>query len=327
MPLFILRDPPGDGSFAFLEENESICNTMSFDYKRETTDNVDVAMHMGPDITFSTGFIFETQTEIDVTLDMEIGTSATNGFGTSVEYESCLTSSEIFRTSSNDLLSDGEGDVFVGGALNVLVGTNRVVKVNSSTCAIELEDVIMVLPTSFATTDIYTQQFIKENVIPGLEEINNTESVEQWETILAYNDSMKTSAIFEENISFSSGVEFERSVAASEVSTSSMSLSSAFVTEVGLNTGLTVNGMGFSLGLSTASESEEGFTRTSQNSTSKTVGYSLHDDDIGDNFTIDVKRDGQGMPVFDLVAGETSCPWEPGTRNRAAVNVTSLVCR
>lgn len=324
LPLIILRDPPGDGSFAYLEQNEEVCSTSSFNYTKTDEDNTEFTAHMGPDITLSTGIFISKETEIDVTIDMKMGESASNSYGTDVEYETCLTSSEIFKTTDNDLLSDGEGDVFVGGAFNILVGTNRVINVNPDNCQLELEDVVMILPTNFATTYIYNQQYIESFVIPGLEAINDTESVGQWKSILAYNESLKASALFEENISFSGGIEFERSVTSSESSASSMQMSSAFSSEIASGTGLTVDGMGFSLGVSTASIKEEGYSKTSQKSTSKTVGYSLNDDDIGDNFSIDIKKDAQGMPVFDLVAGESMCPWEPGTKNRIAVGITPI---
>lgn len=324
LPMFILRDPAGDGSFSYLEQNGEICNSFSFDYQTGTTSDTQVAVHMGPDITFSTGFIFETQTEIDVTLDMEIGSSATNSYGTQVEYESCLSSSEIFKTSSNDLLSNGEGDIYVGGAFNVLVGTNRILEIDPNGCTLTLDDRLMILPEGFSTTYIYTDQFIKTSVIPGLEELNDTESVQQWQSILGYNQTLKNESQFVENISFSSGIEFERSITSSQSSGSSMNLSSSFTTEIGANVGLTVNGLGFTSALSTASSKEEGYSKTSQNSTSKTIGYNLNDDDIGDSFTIDIKKDAQGMPVFDLIAGKSMCPWEPGTQNRAAVDITAI---
>ena len=38
-----------------------------------------------------------------------------------------------------DIAANGEGDVFVGGAFNVLVGTNRVVDINLDNCQIELD--------------------------------------------------------------------------------------------------------------------------------------------------------------------------------------------
>lgn len=322
LPMFILRDPAGDGSYAYLDENEESCNTISFQNLNESTTNVAASIHMGPDVEFSTGFIFEKKTVIDVTMDMNVETSATNGYGTALEYETCLTSSEIFSTSSNELLSDGEGDIYVGGAFNVLVGTNRIIDINPDNCQLEQNDVVMILPKGLATTYIYNENYIKNGVIPGLEDIGDTESVQQWQAILDYNESLKTNAQFVENISFSAGIEYEQSVTSTQTESSSMSLSTAFVSEIGVETGITIDGLGFTMGISGASNREKGYTKTSAKSTSKTVGYFLSDDDIGDNFSVDIKKDGQGMPVFDLMAGESMCPWEPGTRNRAAVNIT-----
>ncbi|MFY0605457.1 MAG: T9SS type A sorting domain-containing protein [Cyclobacteriaceae bacterium] len=324
LPLIILRDPPGDGSYAYLEQNQEVCNTASFNYTKTNETGTEFTAHMGPDITLSTGFFISKETEIDVTLDMSIGGSSVNSFGTELEYETCLTSSEVFKTTDNDLLSDGEGDVFVGGGFNVLVGTNRVVDINTTTCQLELNDVVMILPTGFATTYIYNEKFIESNVIPGLEEIDDNQSAQQWKSILAYNESLKSAAQFKENISFSAGLEYEQSISSSESSASSMQVSDAFSTEVALGTGITVDGIGFSLGVSSARTNEKGYTKSSQKSTSKTVGYSLNDDDIGDSFTVDIKTDAQGMPVFDLVAGESMCPWEPGTRNRIAAGITPI---
>ncbi|MFT6865690.1 MAG: hypothetical protein ACJA08_000513 [Cyclobacteriaceae bacterium] len=322
LPLFILRDPAGDGSYAFLNQDQEICNSIGFDYNKESTSTFKSSVHLGTDIEFSVGLGVTKTTKIDLKLDMNFETSATNSYGTSVENETCLSSSEIFATSGNDLLSDGEGDVFVGGAFNVLVGTNRIVDINPDNCLIELEDVVMILPKGFATTYIYTEQFIKNSVIPGLQELGDTESVEQWNTILDYNNTLIANAEFVENVSFSAGIEYEKSVTASQSNASSMTLSSAFATDIGVETGIEVDGLGFTLGVSGASNREEGYSKSSTKSTAKTVGYNLNDDDIGDSFTIDIKKDQQGMPVFDLVAGESMCPWEPGTRNRIAVNIT-----
>ncbi|MBK9337933.1 MAG: T9SS type A sorting domain-containing protein, partial [Lewinellaceae bacterium] len=53
-----------------------------------------------------------------------------------------------------------------------------------------------------------------------------------------------------------------------------------------------------------------------------TTGYSLKDDDPGDAFTVDVAMDTfYKTPVFKIRAGQSSCPWEPGTANREGPNL------
>lgn len=49
--------------------------------------------------------------------------------------------------------------------------------------------------------------------------------------------------------------------------------------------------------------------------TTRTVSYTLADDDIGDNFSVNVKKDKVfGTPVFDVVGGRSQCP---GNRRRS----------
>lgn len=56
--------------------------------------------------------------------------------------------------------------------------------------------------------------------------------------------------------------------------------------------------------------------------TSLTIGYILKDDDPGDNFTVDIKKDPMfHTPVFDVKAGQSSCPWEVGTAHREGVSM------
>ena len=65
--------------------------------------------------------------------------------------------------------------------------------------------------------------------------------------------------------------------------------------------------------------------------TKETYGYTLADDDPGDNFTVDVryqfttKPDDTeqifGPPIFNLIAGQSSNPWERGTQARDGVSL------
>ena len=56
-----------------------------------------------------------------------------------------------------------------------------------------------------------------------------------------------------------------------------------------------------------------------------TTGYVLKDNDPLDAFTFDVGMDSTyKTPVFDLKAGQSSCPWEPGTANREGPNLALM---
>ncbi|MBL7794937.1 MAG: T9SS type A sorting domain-containing protein, partial [Saprospiraceae bacterium] len=65
-------------------------------------------------------------------------------------------------------------------------------------------------------------------------------------------------------------------------------------------------------------------TWKTENGTEKglTTGYTLKDNDPGDAFTVDVAMDSvYKTPVFRLRAGQSSCPWEPGSANREGPNL------
>ena len=50
----------------------------------------------------------------------------------------------------------------------------------------------------------------------------------------------------------------------------------------------------------------------------------LADDDIGDNFTVNIKKDKTyGTPVFETVSGQTQCPYEPNTQPREGVDLAA----
>ena len=56
-----------------------------------------------------------------------------------------------------------------------------------------------------------------------------------------------------------------------------------------------------------------------------TTGYVLKDDDLLDAYRIDVGMDSvYKTPVFNIKAGQSSCPWEYGTAKREGVLLTSV---
>ena len=116
-----------------------------------------------------------------------------------------------------------------------------------------------------------------------------------------------------ENRSFDAGVVYENSVS-TKVSSSlnyefSVELSEEYANEIGFEIdGVGVsNTLGFNL---TMGVTTNGFFSAEA---STTTTYHFEDDDILDNFTVDIKRDAvYGTPVFFLKSGQTSCPYECG---------------
>ena len=67
-----------------------------------------------------------------------------------------------------------------------------------------------------------------------------------------------------------------------------------------------------------------GRDNTTTKGVSRTVGYHLGDNDPGDYFSVNIKRDQTyKTPVFETVAGESMCPHEDNTVAREKVQLTA----
>jgi hypothetical protein len=328
VPLLILRDPPGDGSYAYIEQGQTNCTSLSVSASVGFDSDINLVTSLGPDISIEAGIGAGVSIDFDNTLDIGVGASLDFNAFSSATGELCLTTTETISTSDEDLVVGGAmgGDVFMGGAWNLIYGLTDELSYNDSTQTYILDNGLWVFPEGFETTFLYTERQIRDIVIPDLEQIGDTISVQAWRDMLHLNDTQKANASFQKNISFASGTVFEESM------TTEQSLEASVGTELttrvyaSLANGATVNGIGVvqevELGITTSRSIELG----SVENTSRTVGYVLADDDAFDNFSVDIKRDKvYQVPVFDLKAGQTSCPHESPqtTQRREEVQLTS----
>lgn len=324
MPLFILRDPPGDGSFSYMEKGETTCNTVVLDVTDARDTSVHLTVSLGPDLEIETGFFIAKSTVIDATADFGVETSMSYTTGKSNEIENCLTMTETWSTSDGDMIvGDQGGDLFVGVAYNFLYGSSQDLLYNSDSCEVYIETNLTVLPKNFKTKFAYTEYHIRNVEIPRLIANDSLNAANQWQKILQNNEDQKKNAIFKENFSFSAGAVYEKSITTERTESTTFSYTVDSSHQIAVDLGLTFDGIGFVGGFVqnlTTSRSKDS-TNTSQKTT--TVGYVLTDDDIGDNFTIDIKEDKKdGTPVFKLVSGKTMCPYETNTLNREEVSLS-----
>lgn len=141
------------------------------------------------------------------------------------------------------------------------------------------------------------------------------QQIRLWEEALAFNEIEKWAAFRSngvENVSLASGVQLERSSTniASNTSMISMETTTALEVDISVNVQfiLAVQGnLNAELGIKTNA------TTTTGSESSNTFGYVLHDGDENDAYSIDIAPGvGGSSPVFSTVAGQTSCPFEPG---------------
>ena len=336
-PSVILRDPPGDGSSAFLEKNTKFCKnyTASFDY--EVGGGGGLELHLGGNVNViigtplsgtivNSGPIFDINAEFQVTYQKTSDSS----------FQTCMAVNEKLATSDSDLIVGGENgaDIYMGEAINLIFGFADLVTFNDTMCAGDVKQVLNVEPGEFSTVFAYSEFHIVNNVmryLKALAEDPNAdstdiaqyqESYDRWEAIIERNKGLKEKAKFERNLSFDAGVTYEYSI--SSDTTSSNSTTNATNSEQSLAThfGFEFNKFGIVGMAKFVSSTSDANGSGTETESGITTGYTLADDDPGDAFTVDVAMDSvYKTPVFRLKAGQSSCPWEPGTANREAPNL------
>ncbi|RMH55973.1 MAG: T9SS C-terminal target domain-containing protein [Bacteroidetes bacterium] len=335
LPLAILRDPPGDRSYSYLTQGQTLCKGVGFSKLDASSENVWAKVKLGRAFSVGVGGpVVSVSTDVAVWGEvggaMEVGSSLLS----QTESELCLTATETVSTSDDGLITGTSGDVFVGGAMNFIYALTDVLEYDAATCRVELSQDVIFAPDQFATTYVYTDDYIRTNLIPRLEGLRDNPNtpadsvtalanqIEVWQQTLALNEELKENATFVENRSFSAGSAFESSTTSTVTETRSVEFSLFVDQEIAIEAGLEVAGSGVSGGYQTRWRTELGSTTTTAQSYTSEVGYRLEDGDPNDFFSVDIKSDPvYGTPVFDLVSGESSCPWELGTRPRDVVSL------
>lgn len=343
IPMIILHDPPGDGSYSFIEKGTS--------YTSFTTNEVLVGGEAG--------------VYLNLLLGAKVLTPFSgNGFGTQIKFEASagrdnfdrdgiyttITFNERFSTSDIENLTGYDGDVYIGAAFNQEFSLAQLLTFDKDNCESKVDIVPSIAVEDFATTFVYTEKHIRNTLLPTISFIKNnildnqpfsSLSLEDqaqvnnliadsisWTNILRQNEIARdSSALFLENISFSAGAELSREYTTDTMTTHSYEYNRFVNLSFGLGAKIdNESGIWFDSELGVMGKFRWSTTVNEGNDTTltRTVGYVLKDNDIGDFFSVDVKQDvSHNVPAFKLKLGTTSCPQEPGSqaRDRATIQV------
>ena len=337
IPTLILRDPPGDGSSSFLQKDEKVCKTTTVVNEFETGFGADLEVEVAPSLTLvlaPLGIGVIQTIDADVLLNTEA--QVTYNRISNNSFETCVSFSTKVSTNSGELVVGSEhgADVYLGEALNIIFGLADKVSFNDTICEPAVKVILNVEPGDFATTFVYSEFNIRNNVLRYLDLLANspdadsadvaryTESKMRWEAILERNALLKDSAEVIRNISFDAGVVYEYSETSDTTTTETIenAVNSEFSIATGF--GFSINDVGFKGNVKFITNTSNSFNDVSSVATGVTTGYTLSDNEPGDAFTIDVGMDSvYKTPVFKIKAGQSSCPWEAGTANREAPNM------
>ena len=331
LPLLILRDPPGDESYSYLEKNTTSETATRFYSSRSESTNKWGNVRIGTKFGIS---ILRLETETAFWGDVG-GSYAVNSTNASAnETIIALTNTERFETTDNAVITGSEGDVFVGAAFAFAYAISDEVLFDEKTCQVLLDKNLVLANEGLATEFIYTEKHIKESVIPELRMLaaapDNTDAnradyanqILVWEQMLQRNDELKANATFKERISFGGNSPKDLSVTETTTETSTIEFGMEIDEEIASEMGFEIAGSGVNGGLITNFKMESGNSEATTNVKSLTTGYRLSDNDPLDEFTVAVKTDPvYKTPVFETEGGQSSCPVEPKTNARESVKL------
>ena len=334
MPLLILHDPPGDASYSYFNRGNTTELGMRIFGQTEGSLAIKKEIKLGSRFESGPDFYsvkFENWGTIGGALSMGARVSG------NAEWIISSTSTEEFSTSNNEDITGQEGDVFVGAAMNLIYAQADILSFDPGSCSLDLDIDLVMGNDGFATTFMYTEEHIRQTLIPQLtgirdyyQEVNPDSAVIYnnqlgvWKQVLDNNQANKKAAAFVENRSFSAGATYASSVTSTSQSSVSLEISAFMEESVVLGAGYEVGGSGASGSVETKLRVEVGSSVSGAFLSSTTTGFELKDDDPGDFFSVNIKKDPiYGTPVFDLVSGRSSCPWEPGTQPRESLQLQS----
>jgi len=331
IPLMILRDPPGDQSFSTWETSETRETSTRFYAAKGAEATAWAEVKVGA--SFSAGIGYEVNTDIWGSVRGSVTVSGRVNNATEVIMTN-TTSRSISTASDADVIGT-PGDVFIGAAINLIYAVAFELSYNPATCSLAVVKKLVVAPDGFATEYIYTENHIRNTVIPSLMMIRDNpggadsvktraaNSIKVWEQTLAMNELQKAKAAFDKNISFDGGVgAVTETTTTTATKTGTIEFDLSLNAEVAIELGLDIGGTGASGGVSVGFKMETGGSRTGTTIKSTTIGYTLDDGDLGDFYSVNIKKDlVYGTPVFEVVAANTSCPFEPGTLPRDEMQV------
>ena len=175
--LFVLRDPPGTGSSAYLEKGQTITTSAKVTTEYNSEYKALVTYMLGAEIQTSTGLGFAVITENSTKANISGGTEISYDKTHERENTYTLTTTERVSTSSEQNYVGEDGDLFIGSATNIITGKARKVapvrNEKDSTYSIQMFEGFSIgeeLTTQFK----YTQNYIENVLIPNMVDIRNS---------------------------------------------------------------------------------------------------------------------------------------------------------
>jgi hypothetical protein len=317
LPLYILRDPPGDGSYSTITITDGACVGTTTSVTTGSTQDSYFKARVG--VAGTVPFI---GLEYDIYGEIGGDYHAAQTEQANFDITTCFENTQMISTGT----SGPPDDVFIGSAIRYAYGFGQVIT-RTDCGTVEKDAYFANGPIQVNSRYAYTESQIRNTIIPDLEDLitgltpgtsGYRDAVSQlgvWVQTLAMNDSIKAAAVVDVVESFSGGLAEDHTYTTTTTQARSISyeatMESGFTGEFGVNIG----GSGITAGGGMHFQQGYGSGQNASNTVTNTMAYHLADDDGSDQFTVKVCADpvfGTFVFTLDSAGAETSCPYEGG---------------
>lgn len=191
--LFVLRDPPGSNSYAYLEKGVTVTSTSTYEGNVTNEGVLNNEAKVGAKVITFTGLGAGVVNENDVKNEFSFGASHSETIGGTDSDTKTMTTTTRFETSSDPQYVGSDGDLFVGYSTNIGVGKTENIAVTTREMYLanpsEYELFGSVTPESnkyllvkttglglsqkYGTMFTYPQVHIEQVLLPKLEDVRN----------------------------------------------------------------------------------------------------------------------------------------------------------
>ena len=320
LPLYILRDPPGDGSYSQFSTGNTVCFGQSQSVSNSSSANTWFKAKVG--VSGQVGFGVTTDYSIygEVGVSLDASRSQTDDF----EYKTCIEATNTFTTSN----SGPPDDMFIGSAVRYAYGMYNEIKRPDCAHVIKIPPHFASEPVGVLSSYHYTESYINGTVIPQLQQViaqmppgtaayrTAVDQLDVWQQTVDLNNTIKTTAPLEVVRQFNGGgAGMTQQLTSTSTATSSISYNVSLEGGLSAEFGVDIGGSGVSAGGELKMRNEYGKGVNGSNENTNTMSYHLQDAEASDDFSVQVRRDTVfGTYAFELdsATSRTSCPYEGG---------------
>ena len=191
--LFVLRDPPGSNSYAYLEKGVTVTSTSTYEGNVTNEGVLNNEAKVGAKVITFTGLGAGVVNENDVKNEFSFGASHSETIGGTDSDTKTMTTTTRFETSSDPQYVGSDGDLFVGYSTNIGVGKTENIDVTTREMYLanpseyelfgnvtpESNEYLLVKTTGlglsqkYGTMFTYPQVHIEQVLLPKLEDVRN----------------------------------------------------------------------------------------------------------------------------------------------------------